>query len=67
MGGGTYSTKQGLPAEVPHSVTPLWIANIVSMELELEQVICDKLDSYVLINPFSVICVRLVLIISQGA
>ena len=41
----------------------LRIANIVGMEFELEQVICDTFNSYVLINPFSVICVRLVLIV----
>ena len=54
MGGGTYSTKQGFPAELPPSATLLRIANIVGVEFELEQVICDTFDSYILINPFPV-------------
>ena len=33
------------------------------MEFELQQVICDTLDSYVLINPLSIIYIFLVLII----
>jgi len=33
------------------------------MEFELQQVICDTFDPYVLINPLPIICVRLVLIV----
>jgi hypothetical protein len=57
------STKQGFPAKFPPSATLLRIANIVGMEFELEQVICDTFHSYVLIDPLPVIYVRLVLIV----
>ena len=60
MGGGTYSTKLGFPAELS---PPATLLSIVGVEFELEQVICDTFDSYDLINPFPVICVRLVLIV----
>jgi hypothetical protein len=33
------------------------------MEFELQQVICDTVDSYVIINPLSIICIFLVLVI----
>jgi len=36
------------------------------MEFELQQVICDTLDSYVLINPLIIISIFLVLVICAG-
>src|ERR1700761_5117445 len=62
-GGGTYSTKQGFPAELPPSATLLRMASTVGVEFKLEQVICDTFDSYVLFNPFPIIYVCLVLIV----
>jgi hypothetical protein len=63
-GGGTYSTKQGFQVELPPSATLVRIANKVSMGFELEQVICDTFDPYVLIDPSPIICVCLILIVS---
>jgi hypothetical protein len=60
---GTYRAKKGFPANLPASASLLRIANIVRVEFELQQVICDTLESYVLINPLSIVCVCLVLII----
>ena len=60
---GTYKAKKGLPANFPPLASFLRIANIVRMEFELQQVICDTLDSYVLINPPSIVCIFLVLVI----
>ena len=37
--------------------------NIVGMGLNLQQVICDTLDSYILIDPLPVIYVHLILIV----
>jgi len=42
---GTYSTKKGFPTDLPPSATLLKIANVVGMKFELQQVICDTLDS----------------------
>jgi hypothetical protein len=33
------------------------------VEFELQQVICDTFDSHILINPLSVVCICLVLVI----
>jgi hypothetical protein len=53
---GTYSTEQGFPAELPPLLTLLRIPNIVHMEFELKQVICDTFhSSYVLIDPLPII------------
>src|SRR6266478_5285621 len=60
---GTYRTKKGFPANLPPSASLLRIANVVRMEFELQQVICDTFNSYVLINPFSIVCIFLVLVI----
>jgi hypothetical protein len=60
----TYSTEKGFPAELPPSPTLLRIPNIVRMEFELEQLICDTFHpSYVLIDPLPIIYVRIVLIV----
>ena len=56
-------SEEGFPAKLPPSSSLFGIANIVRMEFELQQVICDTLDSYVLINPLSVVCIFLVLVI----
>src|SRR6267154_2089211 len=60
---GTYRAKKGFPANLPPSASLLRIANIVRMEFELQQVICNTLDSYVLIDPLSIVCIFLVLVI----
>jgi hypothetical protein len=60
---GTYRAKKGFPPNLPPSASLLNIPNIVGMEFELQQIICGTFDSYVLINPLSVICIFLVLVI----
>jgi hypothetical protein len=60
---GTYRAKKGFPANLPPSASLLKIANIVGMEFELQQVIRDTFDSYVLINPLSIVSIFLVLVI----
>ncbi|SRR5258707_1680810 len=60
---GTYRAKKGFPANLPPSASLLGIVNIVRMEFELQQVVCNTFDSYVLINPFCIVCIFLVLVI----
>jgi hypothetical protein len=53
----TYGAKEGFPAKLPPSASLVGVANIVGMEFELQQVICDTFNSYVLIDPLIlVIC-----------
>jgi hypothetical protein len=42
---GTYRAKKGFPANLPPSAPLLRIANIVSMEFEGQQIICDTIVS----------------------
>jgi hypothetical protein len=61
---GTHNTEQGFLEELSPFPTLLRIPDIVRMEFELKQVICDTFrSSYVLIDPLPIIYVRIVLIV----